>query len=75
MTPTSVQHTHGHALDDEKEMIKDILSIQPFNYEKNRTFKCFEDIKRSPLRYLNVPKFHKWLKKLVTDAAPAQNFH
>ncbi|PFX28225.1 hypothetical protein AWC38_SpisGene7031 [Stylophora pistillata] len=60
---TSVQHTTCDSLKDEKEMVNDILHLNPFNHVPGRSHDSFPDIKRSPLRYLNIIDYHQWLAK------------
>ena len=59
----SVQHATRDSLKDEKEMVEDIIKLNPFHHIEGRSHEHFPDIKRSPLRYLNVVDFHKWLEK------------
>lgn len=60
---TSVQHTTRDCLKDEKEMVADLIQLDPFNHEPARSHDSFPDIKKCPLRYLNVVDFHQWLDK------------
>ena len=60
---TSVQHTTRDSLKDEKEMVSDLLRLNPFNHMPARFHDSFPDIKRSPLRYLNIVDYHQWLAK------------
>ena len=48
---TSVQHTTCDSLKDEKEMVSDLLRLNPSNHVPARFHDSFPDIKRSPLRY------------------------
>jgi hypothetical protein len=59
---TSVQHTTREALTDEKEMVADLLRLQPFEYQ-GRAHTSFPDIRRCPLNYLDIGEFHIWLEK------------
>ena len=59
----SVHHGKRDSLKDEKEMIEDILKMKPFQHTPGRLHHSFHDIKRSPLRYLNIIEFHRWLEK------------
>ena len=59
----SVQHATRDSLNDEKEMVGDIIKLNPFQHIDGRYHENFPDIKRSPLRYLNIVDFHKWLEK------------
>jgi hypothetical protein len=61
--PKSVQHTTRDSTKDEKEMIADIVQLDPFNYVAGRQHDSFPEIKKSPLKYLNIVQFHKWLDK------------
>ena len=61
--PTSVQHTTSDSLKDEKEMIADLVHLDPFRKVPGRCHNSFPEIKRSPLRYLNIVEFHQWLDK------------
>ncbi len=60
---TSVQHTTRDSLKDEKEMVTDLIQLDPFNHVPARSHDSFPDIKKCPLRYLNVVDFHQWLDK------------
>ena len=64
---TSVQHTTRDSLKDEKEMVSDLLRLNPFNHMPARFHDSFPDIKRSPLRYLNIVDFHQWLAKHLEE--------
>ena len=64
---TSVQHTTRDSLKDEKEMVSDLLLLNPFNDMPPRFHDSFPDIKRSPLRYLNIVDFHQWLAKHLEE--------
>lgn len=59
----SSQHTTRDAMNDETAMVEEIIKLDPFNAIGGRSFKHFQDIKRSPLKYLNVVEFHKWIEK------------
>ena len=59
----SVQHATRDSLKDEKEMVEDLTKINPFHHVDMRSHKHFPDIKRSPLLYLRIVDFHKWLEK------------
>ena len=59
----SVQHKVGDSIKDEKAMIEDLIRLKPFDLTANRAHTSFPDIKRSPLRYLNIVGFHEWLEK------------
>ena len=63
MHKRSVQNKSKKSMDDELEMIQDILTIRPFTYLSQRSHASFPDIKRSPLLYLNITEFHKWLDR------------
>lgn len=58
----SVQHTTREALTDEKEMVADLLRLQPFEYQ-GRAHASFPDVRRCPLNYLDVAEFHIWLER------------
>ena len=60
---TSVQHTSRDSLKDEKEMVADLIQLDPFKNVPGRSHDSFPDIKRCPLRYLNIVEFHQWLDK------------
>lgn len=68
--PLSARHTIRSAKDDEKEMIKDLINIKPFQHTPGRCHASFPDIKRSPLRYLKIVEFHQWLDKHKKELAP-----
>ena len=54
---SSVQHKDG------KEMVEDSVQLDPFQRVPERCHNSFPDIKRCPLRYLNIVEFHQWLDK------------
>ena len=60
---SSVQHTTRDSLKDEKEMVEDLVQLDPFQKVPERCHISFPDIKRCPLRYLNIVEFHQWLDK------------
>lgn len=60
---SSVQHSTIDSLEDELEMINDLIRLDPFNKVPERCHDSFPDIKRCPLRYLNIAEFHQWLDK------------
>lgn len=60
---SSVQHTTRDSLKDEKEMVEDLVQLDPFQKVPERYHISFPDIKRCPLRYLNIVEFHQWLDK------------
>lgn len=64
---TSVEHTTRDSLKDEREMVHDILQLNPFHYMSARCHDSFPDIKRCPLRYLNIVEFHEWLGKHMRE--------
>lgn len=57
---SSVQHNTKDSLKDELEMINDLIQLDPFNKVPRRCHDNFPDIKRCPLRYLNIVEFHQW---------------
>jgi len=57
-----MQHSTRESLTDEKEMVADLLRLQPFEYQ-GRQHASFPDIKRCPLHYLNVGEFNVWLER------------
>ena len=59
----SVEHTTLASLEDEREMVADLLRLDPFTHEPSRAHDSFPDIKRCPLMYLNVVEFSQWLEK------------
>ena len=63
----SVQHTTRDSLEDEKEMIADLIKLDPFTHVPLRFHNSFPDIKRCPLQYLNIVEFHTWLKKHMDE--------
>ena len=63
----SVQHTIRDSLKDEKEMVAEIVQLDPFNYVPGRHHDSFPGIKRSPLKYLDIVEFHKWLNKHIAE--------
>ena len=66
---TSVEHTTRDSLQDEKEMVQDLLQLNPFHYMSARCHDSFPEIKRSPLKYLNIVEFHEWLDKHMRELA------
>ena len=60
---SAVQHTTPDSLKDEKEMVKDLVELDPFRKVPERCHNSFPDIKRCLLRYLNIVEFHQWLDK------------
>ncbi len=63
----SVQHTTRDSLKDEKEMVAEIVQLDPFNYVPERHHDSFPGIKKSPLKYLDIVEFHQWLTKHKTE--------
>lgn len=63
----SVQHTTQDSLQDEKEMIADVMKLDPFTYVPSRCHASFPDIRRCPLKYLNIIEFHQWLAKHMKE--------
>ena len=63
---TSTKHTTRSSEEDEKGMIKDILNMHVFRYEEGRSHPSFPNIKRSPMRYMNIIQFHKWIDKQLS---------
>ena len=63
---TSSKHTIRSAADDERGMIDDILSLDVFQYHASRCHPSFPDIKRSPMRYMKIVDFHKWIDKQLS---------
>lgn len=59
----SVQHSTPDYLEDEKGMIDELLLLDPFEYEADRCHDSFPEIKRCPVKYLNIVEFHEWLDK------------
>lgn len=59
----SVQHSHRDYLKEEKEMVADLVKLDPFTHFDGRLHGSFPEIQRSPLLKLNVAEFHKWLDK------------
>lgn len=60
---SSVRHTTRDSLKDEKEMITDLLQLDPFTKVPGRSHGSFPEIKRCPLSYLNIVEYHQWLDK------------
>lgn len=59
----SVQHTTPNSLKDEKEMVADLIKLNPFKKVPGRFHESFPHTKRCPLKYLNIIEFHRWLEK------------
>ena len=55
---TSVQHTTRDLLVGEKEMIADLVQLDPFRILPGKYHKSFSEIKSCALRYLNIIEFH-----------------
>ena len=55
---TSVQHTTRDLLAGEKEMIADLVQLDPFRIMPGKYHKSFSEIKSCALRYLNIVEFH-----------------
>lgn len=64
---TSVQHGKKDPIEEEKEMILDLLKLKPFNHTAGRIHNSFPDIKRTPLRYLNMQEFSHWIEKHLKE--------
>ena len=60
---SSVQHSTRDSLKDELEMINDLIRLDPLHKVPERCHESFPDIKRCPLRCLNIVEFHQWLDK------------
>ena len=60
-------NTTHDSLKDETEMVSDLLRLNPFNHMPARFQDSFPDIKRSPLRYLNIVDYHQWLAKHLEE--------
>lgn len=60
---SSVQHGKTATLLEEKEMVKELLQLDPFNHTTGRAHDSFPDIKRHPFRYLKAQDFSNWIKK------------
>ena len=67
---TSSQHTTRSSKKDEEEMLADILTLDAFTHVPNRHHKSFTSIRSSPMRYLNVGDFHKWLDNHCAQMIP-----
>ena len=59
----SVQHTIRDSMADEKEMVADLLELDPFNKVPGRSHTSFPAIKKCPMLYLDVVEFHQWIEK------------
>ena len=59
----STRHTKRNAEKDERDMIKEISNMNPFQYYPGRQHATFPDIKRSPLLYLNFNEFETWIMR------------
>ena len=55
---TSVQHTTRDLLAGEKEMIADLVQLDPCRIMPGRYHESFSEIKSCPLRYLNFVESH-----------------
>jgi hypothetical protein len=58
---SSVQHTGRDFLKEEKEMVEDLVKLDPFTHIDGRSHESFPEIQRSPLLKLNIVNFHQWL--------------
>ena len=64
----SVQHTIRDSLKDEKDMVAEIVQLDPFNYVQGRHHDSFPGIRKSPLKYyLDIVEFRQWLNKHITE--------
>ena len=63
----SVQHTIRDSLKDEKDMVAEIVQLDPFNYVQGRHHDSFPGIRKIPLKYLDIVEFHQWLNKHITE--------
>ena len=63
ITKTSVKHSKVKCYNDEREIITELLHLDPFQFTPGRTHQSFPDIKSSPLRYLDIIQHHKWIEK------------
>ena len=50
----SVQHTIRDSLKDEKDMVAEIVQLDPFNYVQGRHHDSFPGISKSLLKYLDI---------------------
>ena len=57
----STAHTHASRQDDEKEMIKNLSTLQPFSHKEGRCHSAFQKITKSPLDKLNIVALTEWL--------------
>ena len=60
---TNSKHKTRSSLEDEKGMIQDLLGKDVFTCTPGRHHTSFQDIRRSPLRHMNIVHFHDWLEK------------
>ena len=65
----SVNHTTSDHLKEEREMISNLIKLDPFTHMNGRSHISFPDIKRSPLLNLNILNFHKWLDQHKRELA------
>jgi hypothetical protein len=59
----SVQYTTQDSMAYEKEMVADLVKLDPFNKVPGRSHISFPAIKRCPMLYLDVVEFHRWIEK------------
>ena len=59
----SSQHTTRDSMADEKDMVTDLVKLNPFDKVPGRSHTSFPTIKRCPTLYLDVVEFHKWIEK------------
>lgn len=59
----SGKHAVRSSTDDEYDMIKELQLLNPFQHVQGRKHNSFLHVKRSPLLYLNIVEFHKWIEK------------
>ena len=59
---SSSKHTTSSSKEDEINMINDLMELDPFNHVAGRSHNSFPDIKRTPLKYLDIISFHQWLE-------------
>ena len=61
--PLQSSTLHELHLQTRKEMIADLVQLDPFRIMPGRYHESFPEIKSCPLRYLNIVEFHQWLDK------------
>ena len=69
----SRKRTKQSALEEEKEMVKDLNSVNVFDHVTNRSHKSFPTIKRLPHQYIKPDEMNKWLLANLKEFPPTES--